>query len=103
MKLEEEISHFNESLNFLHGEVDEIKRSIANGDKEMNGIKERVAEIDQDRNRMNETIIDLQTRSMRDNLIFYNITEQEHENTTDRIHSLLEEKFGIANAKERVA
>ena len=72
-------------MKFLHGEVDKIKRgSIANGDEEMNGNKERVAEIDQDRNWMNEAIIDRQARSTRDNLIFYNITEQEHEDTTER-------------------
>ena len=36
---------------------------------------------------------------MRDNLIFYNIKENDGENTTEVIHSLLESHFGIENAK----
>ena len=35
----------------------------------------------------------LKARSMRDNLLFYNIPESKDENTKDIIHKLLEEKL----------
>ncbi len=37
--------------------------------------------------------------SMRDNLIFYNVEENEEENSTEIVHSLLESNFKIHDAK----
>ena len=39
---------------------------------------------------------------MRDNLVFYNISEQEKEDTTVIIHSLLKEKFEVCDAANRI-
>ena len=47
-------------------------------------------------------VIDLQARSMRDDLIFYNISEKNDENAKEIIHDLLENKLGLENAKENV-
>ena len=51
---------------------------------------------------MNNSLIDLKARSMRDNLIFYNMPENKDENTTDVIFALLESKFGMKEAKSKV-
>jgi hypothetical protein len=51
---------------------------------------------------MNNSLIDLKARSMRGNLIFYNMPENKDENTTDVILSLLESKFGMKEAKSKV-
>ena len=47
-------------------------------------------------------VIDLQARSMRDNLIFYNIKELKNENVTDVIHDVLENQLELENAKSLV-
>ncbi|CAB4031410.1 Hypothetical predicted protein, partial [Paramuricea clavata] len=41
-------------------------------------------------------------RSMRDNLIFYNINEMKDENPTDIVHGILENQLGFENAKDTV-
>ena len=49
---------------------------------------------------MRNKIIDLQTRYMRDNLLFFNIPEHEKENTTEIIHDLLEQKIEIVQIED---
>ena len=58
--------------------------------------------LESDNAELHKAVIDLKARSMRDNLLFYNIEEWEHENTTAIIHDILEEKMGMVNAKEAV-
>ena len=47
---------------------------------------------------LNYCVLDLQARSMGDNLIFYNITETKEENATQLVHNLLENHFGLEDA-----
>jgi hypothetical protein len=47
-------------------------------------------------------IVDLQARSMRDNLLFFNIPERDQGNTTEIIQELLEAKMGIHDARTKV-
>ena len=51
---------------------------------------------------MRDKIIDIQARSMRDNLLFFNMPELEKENTTEMIHKLLESNIGITDARNAV-
>ena len=51
---------------------------------------------------LTNSVIDLKARSMRNNLIFYNIQESDEENTTEKILSLMEEKLVIKDAKAKV-
>jgi hypothetical protein len=64
--------------------------------------KRRLENVEQQCASMNNSLIDLKARSMRDNLIFYNMPENKDENTTDVILSLLESKFGMKEAKSKV-
>jgi hypothetical protein len=59
--------------------------------KKINSLERDNATIQSMRNK----IIDLQARSMRNNLLFFNIPEHEKENTTESIHDLLEQKIEI--------
>ena len=49
---------------------------------------------------LNNRVIDLQARSMRDNLLFYNVAENKEENTTEIVYNILESHFGLENSKE---
>ena len=46
----------------------------------------------------NHSIIGTKARSMRNNLIFYNIKETAKENTMEIIRDIFEEKFHVENA-----
>ena len=51
---------------------------------------------------MRSKIVDLQARSMRDNLLFFNIPETAEENKTKIIHDLLEQKLQIEDARNSI-
>ena len=51
---------------------------------------------------MRNKIVDLQARSMRDNLLFFNISERDQGNTTEIIQELLEAKMEIHDARSKV-
>ena len=68
---------------------------------EQNKERERIQKLEEENKVLRSKIVDLQARSMRDNLLFCNIPEIERENTTDIIHKILEEKMEIRDAQER--
>ena len=51
---------------------------------------------------LQNSVIYLALRSMRDNLIFYNVEEKEGENTTALIHKILEKRLDIENMSTKV-
>jgi hypothetical protein len=65
-------------------------------------MDERPGKLEDLNTALKNRVIDLQARSMRDNLIFYNINEIKDENLTDIVHSILEDQLGFVNAKDTV-
>jgi hypothetical protein len=63
--------------------------------------RQRLEKLENENTLLNKSLIDLQARSMRDNLIFYNIPETRDEETTPIIHKLLEEKMGMKDATKK--
>ncbi|CAB3980391.1 Hypothetical predicted protein [Paramuricea clavata] len=60
--------------------------------------------LENENTRLNNSVIDLKARSMRDNLLFFNIDEptgEEKEDTTEIILALLEDKLEILNARNK--
>ena len=96
---ETELKEVKDSIEFAHSELHDLKKECKKIDKSEEESKQRLDNLEQKNTFLNNRVIDLQARSMRDNLIFYNIKENDGENTTEVIHSLLESHFGIENAK----
>ena len=51
---------------------------------------------------MHESVMDLKARSMRDNLLFFNVEEEEKEKTDENIFQILEEKLEIPDARNKI-
>ena len=77
-----------------------LKKDNVTTKTETKEIKRRLENVEQQCASMNNSLIDLKARSMKDNLIFYNMPENKDENTTDVILSLLESKFGMKEANQ---
>ena len=100
--MDNDLKSVKQSLEYTQAEVSDLKTENdlrKDIDKRM---AERIEILEKDNERLNNSVIDLRARSMRDNLVFYNIKENAKENTTEIIHKLLEEKFNIQNASEKV-
>ena len=93
--LEQELKDVKASITFVHADVEDIKKESEQLKKSEGETKKRIENLEQ----LNNRVIDLQARSMRDNLIFYNIKESDGEDTTKIIKDIMENTLGIENAK----
>jgi FtsZ-binding cell division protein ZapB len=105
-----------EKLDNIEADMKEIKKSLDYACAEMEDLKnenklmkldqakaaERDNKLERDNNTLRDKVIDLQARSMRGNLLFFNIPESEKENTTEIIHDLLESKLEMTDARNKV-
>ncbi len=97
--LEQELKEVKSSIEFVHAEVEDIKKVNEQLTKSEGETKKRIEKLEQLNSSLNYRVIDLQARSMRDNLIFYNVKESDGENTTNLIQDIMENNLGIENAK----
>ncbi|CAB3979580.1 Hypothetical predicted protein [Paramuricea clavata] len=91
-----------DSIEFVHAEVIDLKKENESRKAGETKMDERVKKLEDLNTTLRNRVIDLQTRSMRDNLIFYNIKESKDENVTDIIHNVLENQLELENAKSSV-
>jgi chromosome segregation ATPase len=89
----------------LRGSVSSCEKKVKQGETNATLFKDKTrqefAQMGDKQERMNNELVDLQCRTMRDNLIFYNIEElSETENCMKIIQSLCEDKLEIHEAVE---
>lgn len=94
-----EIKH---SLEYAHAEIADLKKENEEIKANQNQAREKIDKLEHDNATLRNKIVDLQARSMRDNLLFFNMPEHDKENTTELIHELLEKKLEIHDARNRV-
>jgi hypothetical protein len=102
-KVEDGFNDLRNSIDFAHAEVVDLKED--NKVQKIKGeeIRAKIEKLEQENTALNgNSVIDLKARSMRDNLIFCNIEETERENTTEKLHGLLEEKMGFKDAAMKI-
>ncbi|CAB4026051.1 Hypothetical predicted protein [Paramuricea clavata] len=102
--VESDLKSVKESIEFAHAEIRELKKDNENRKKTDETTKERIEKLEKEKENeiLNKSVIDLKSRSMRDNLIFYNIPESKDEDTTNIIHKLLEEKLHLEDASKKI-
>ena len=91
-----------ESIEFAHAEVSDLKNDNEARKKMDEVMKQKLEKLEKENAILSKSVIDLKARSMRDNLIFYNIPETKDEDTTNIIHKLLEKKLHIEDATNNV-
>ncbi|XP_041376613.1 uncharacterized protein LOC121389063 [Gigantopelta aegis] len=101
IEMEKSINFVNESFEEARSDrkkmadvVDKIKtevREVRNGFDEVNSLRG-------DCNELHDCVLDLQTRSMRDNLIFNGIEEKDDEETEEILQTFLKDKMKIESS-----
>ena len=64
------------SIEFAHGETEDIKKENVELKKQVKNMSRKVDQLTDKKKRVTAKIIDLQARSMRDNLLFFGIHEE---------------------------
>ena len=100
--IERELIEMKNSIEFAHAEVKELKEEVAETKRSDQENKEKIRALEEANQHLLDSVIDLKARSMRDNLLFYNVQEDEKENTSDKIYKILEENLQIPDAREKI-
>jgi septal ring factor EnvC (AmiA/AmiB activator) len=82
--LEEDLRDVKTSMKYAHAQITDLKTSHEITMTFNKETKDRLDKLEKENADLNNGIIDLKARSMRDNLIFYNLPEIEPENMTKR-------------------
>ena len=97
--IEQDLKEVKKSSEYAHKEIDDLKKENVRKAQVEKESTERIQKLEADNAALMNSVIDLKARSMRDNLLFYNLQENRDENTTEVIQNLLGEKLGLENAK----
>ena len=81
-----EIKH---SLEYAHAEIVDLKKENETNKANQERDRTKINKLEEDNATFCNKIVDLQARSTRDNLLFFNTPERDQENTTEIIHELL--------------
>ncbi|CAB4022346.1 Hypothetical predicted protein, partial [Paramuricea clavata] len=100
--VENNVMEVKKSIEFAHAEIIDLKDETRENKKWLNEAQARINNLEETNRKLRDSVIDLKARSMRDNLLFFNIPEEENEDTTQMIHKLLEEKLEIQDATHSI-
>jgi hypothetical protein len=91
-----------DSIEFVHAEVNDLKDEVEKAKRSDEENRRKIRELEDTNRRLQESVVDLKARSMRDNLLFFNIKEDEKESTTEKIYDILEQNLEIFDARSKV-
>jgi septal ring factor EnvC (AmiA/AmiB activator) len=72
---EQDLKSVKDSIEFAHAEVNDLKIENEERNKMDERTRQRLEKLENENTLLNKSLIDLQARSMCDNLIFYNIRD----------------------------
>ena len=75
-RVDKDIADLKESVSFVHGSTDEIKKEQSSQAKLLQDLNEKVMKIEAQAAVLQQNLVDLRARSMRCNLLFYNLPER---------------------------
>ena len=73
------------TMGALSASVEEIKIESVRAKEEVDAMKKKLKEVKEKNNALEKRVIDLQSRTMRDNLVLFNINQDEKVNDDERI------------------
>lgn len=93
------------SCSFISSQHDDHKKELETAKRELKKMKttcdnleKNAKTLQNDKSTLESKLNDLEYRSMRDNLMFYGVPEQENEDCENRIKALIAEKLEISQA-----
>jgi hypothetical protein len=93
------IVELQNSNTFILSENTELRKDLDETKKRLNLTESLVTILRKQNQQQNDDIIDLQARSMRDNLIFTGIEEKPNENTPAVLQNFLKQNMKISDAE----
>ena len=103
--IDKRLSTVETSCSFISSQHDDHKRELETAKRELKKMKTTCDSLEKnpktlqnDKSTLESKLNDLEYRSMRDNLMFYGVPEQENEDCDNRIKALISEKLELSQA-----
>ncbi|XP_028519031.1 protein unc-13 homolog C-like [Exaiptasia diaphana] len=92
-RVDQDIKDLKKSCEYAHESYEELKKEQEEEGKAIRKLEERIDKIEEENKKLKDDTIDLRARSMRNNLLFYNIPEEEDEarNSKSLIEGVIED------------
>lgn len=104
--IDTDIKDLKHSLTYQQDVVAEVQSVQSEHQEKLKSIEDTVEKIEQEKKKLEREIIDMRAHSVRSNLIFYNIKEEndqgQREKVEDKIKKLLTDKLEIEDATEKI-
>ena len=84
-EVSKKVTELQASIEFAHGEIEDIKKENVELKKQVKDMCRKVDQLTDEKGRVTAKIIDLQARSMRDNLLFFGIHEEEEKEDCEQL------------------
>ena len=82
-------------MEFAHEEITDVKKENGELKTKIKNPTVKVDSLANERKELTDRVVDLQTRSMSDNLLFFGIKEEMKENTEEVLKSALETQLNM--------
>ena len=93
--LHEEIKELRASLEFTHQQISDLQRDNSELCSALTSVNNEVSILQKENKFLKETVLDIQTRSMRDNVIFSGIPESTQDNPESQLKHFLKSALKI--------
>ena len=89
-RIDQDIRDLKHSCTYVHETTDELTSKLKVHDDILKDVNERIDKIGEVNTKLHEDLLDLRVRSMRSNLVFYNLPEEEKEDPFSVVQKVLE-------------
>lgn len=96
VSMHEEFSDMRKSLEFAHCQIESLQNSNRDLQTSVATLTQQMQNVTAENKHMKETILDIQARSMRDNLIFSGIPEAETDNPELSIQHFMQNQLKLS-------
>ena len=99
-RVDQDIKDLKHSYTFVNETTDELKRNQMTQDNAIKSLEESINTIKGQNLQLHQELIDVRAHSMRSNLVFYNLPEEDKEDPFATVRDVLTNKMAIDENKE---
>ena len=99
-RVDQDIKDLKHSYTFVNETADELKRNQITQDNAIKSLEESITTIKGQNLQLHQEVIDVRAHSMRSNLVFYNLPEEDKEDPFATVRDVLTNKMAIDENKE---
>ncbi|XP_020903896.2 protein unc-13 homolog C [Exaiptasia diaphana] len=90
-RINKDIRDLKNSCQYAHDSIEEVQKEQNKYKGKMKALEERLEKIEDENKKIKQSTVNLRARSMRNNLLFFNIEEKDQENCEDEIKNIVEQ------------